>query len=77
MSTLTIAVRTGDSEESQTVDAGTRVWQLFADDPSVIAARIDGDLVDLARELNDGETVEPVPMDSSDGLNILRHSTAR
>ena len=76
MSTLTIAVRTGDSEESQTVDAGTRVWQLFADDPSVIAARIDGDLGDLARELNDGETVEPVPMESPDGLDILRHSAA-
>lgn len=76
MSTLTIAVRMSDREESRTVDAGSRAWQLFADDPSVIAARIDGELVDLARELNDGETVEPVPMESPDGLDILRHSAA-
>lgn len=76
MSTLTITVRSGDIEETQTVEAGTRAWQLFADDPSIIAARIGQDLVDLARELGDGETIEPVPMDSPDGLDILRHSTA-
>ncbi|WP_313407731.1 threonine--tRNA ligase [Aeromicrobium sp.] len=60
----------------QEVDPGTRVWQLFADDPQVIAARVGGDLVDLSRELADGDEVEPVEMESPDGLDILRHSTA-
>lgn len=76
MSTFTITVITDDSPESREVDEGTRAWQLFADDPSVIAARVDGVLVDLARELVDGETVEAVPVQTPDGLDILRHSTA-
>jgi threonyl-tRNA synthetase len=42
----------------------------------VIAARVNGDLRDLARELADGDVVEPVATDSADGLAILRHSTA-
>ena len=60
----------------QQVDPGTRVWQLFSEDPQVIAARVGGDLVDLSRELADGDEVEPVAIDSPDGLDILRHSTA-
>ncbi|TXJ06348.1 MAG: threonine--tRNA ligase [Aeromicrobium sp.] len=76
MSTFTITVITDDSPESREVDEGTRAWQLFADDPSVIAARIDGTLVDLARELVAGDTVEAVAVESPDGLDILRHSTA-
>lgn len=61
---------------AQEVDPGTRAWQLFADDPQIIAARIGGELVDLSRELADGDEVEPVAIDSPDGLDILRHSTA-
>ncbi|HPU14094.1 MAG TPA: threonine--tRNA ligase [Aeromicrobium sp.] len=64
------------SNSPQAVEPGTKVWQLFADDPAVIAARLNGDLVDLARELADGDLVEPVAIDSADGLDILRHSTA-
>ncbi|GAA2090758.1 threonine--tRNA ligase [Aeromicrobium tamlense] len=60
----------------QQVDPGTRVWQLFSDDPQVIAARVGDALVDLARELADGDVVEPVAIDSPDGLDVLRHSTA-
>ncbi|WP_269302436.1 threonine--tRNA ligase [Aeromicrobium sp. HA] len=60
----------------QQVDPGTRVWQLFSDDPEVIAARVGDALVDLARELADGDVVEPVVIDSPDGLDVLRHSTA-
>ncbi len=43
---------------------------------AVIAARVNGELRDLARPLADGDTVEPVPIDSPDGLAIMRHSTA-
>lgn len=76
MSTLTITLRANEADGSRTVESGTRIWQLFADDPSVIAATVDGELVDLAREINANETIAPVHIDSPDGLNILRHSTA-
>nr|WP_249290927.1 threonine--tRNA ligase [Leucobacter manosquensis] len=38
--------------------------------------RVDGELRDLAAEITDTDTVEPVTIDSEDGLNILRHSAA-
>ena len=58
------------------VDAGTTAAELFAGDPAVVAARVGGTLVDLARVLADGDDVEPVAIDSRDGRDILRHSTA-
>lgn len=58
------------------VDAGTTAADLFAESPEVIAARVASDLVDLARELADGDVVEPVEISSADGLAILRHSAA-
>src|SRR5207237_9427532 len=41
----------------------------------VIAAKINGRLADLGRELNDDSTLEWVSPESADGLDILRHST--
>ncbi|WP_240423997.1 threonine--tRNA ligase [Microbacterium halotolerans] len=38
--------------------------------------RVDGTLTDLAAEVTDTQTTESVTIDSEDGLNILRHSTA-
>jgi threonyl-tRNA synthetase len=60
------------------VEEGTTAGRALADrDPGkVIAARVNGELRDLACPLADGDRVEPVPIDSPDGLNILRHSTA-
>ncbi len=72
--TVTVATPTGRSERQ--VTTGTRTWELFADEPAVVAARIDGELRDLAHELVDGSEVEPVAIDSADGRDILRHSTA-
>ncbi len=43
---------------------------------AVIAARVNGELRDLAYPLADGDTVEPVDIGSADGLAILRHSAA-
>ena len=43
---------------------------------ALIAARVNGELRDLSHQLADGDGVEPVAIDSLDGLNILRHSTA-
>src|SRR5690625_1958097 len=39
--------------------------------------RVDGELKDLASQISEGQTVEPVTVDSPDGLNILRHSAQR
>ncbi len=63
-------------QDGRTVAAGTKAWELFTDTPSIIAARVDGELVDLSRELRDGDVVAGVTIDSRDGRDILRHSTA-
>jgi threonyl-tRNA synthetase len=43
---------------------------------TVIAARVNGELRDLAAALADGDMVEPVEIASPDGRSILRHSSA-
>jgi threonyl-tRNA synthetase len=43
---------------------------------AVIAARIHGELRDLAHPLADGDVVEPVRADSPEGRSIMRHSAA-
>jgi threonyl-tRNA synthetase len=43
---------------------------------TVIAARVNGELRDLAAPLADGDEVEPVGVGSPDGRAILRHSSA-
>ena len=45
-------------------------------DRSVIALRVNGELKDLATTVHASDEVEPVTVDSADGLSILRHSTA-
>ena len=76
MSELKIVVAHAEAREERTVTTGTKAWELFAEAPEVIAARVDGALKDLAYELVDGDVVEPVAIDSADGRDILRHSTA-
>ncbi|WP_341926468.1 threonine--tRNA ligase [Nocardioides psychrotolerans] len=78
----------GEREE-RTTTTGTKAWELFAEDAAVIAARVstsstnegvgstnEGELKDLSYELADGDEVAGVAIDSQDGLDILRHSTA-
>jgi len=50
-------------------------FDLFSE-RSVVAMRVDGVLKDLAATITGDEVVEPVEIDSPDGLAILRHSTA-
>lgn len=45
-------------------------------DRSVVALRVNGELRDLATRVEESDEVEPVTIDSPDGLNILRHSAA-
>ena len=76
MSELTVVRIHADQRESRTTTAGTRAWELFTDAPDVIAARVGDQLKDLSYELADGDEVEGVAIDSADGRDILRHSTA-
>jgi threonyl-tRNA synthetase len=50
-------------------------FELFPD-RSVVAMRVNGELKDLSTTVTTGDDVIPVAIDSPDGLNILRHSTA-
>ena len=65
--------------ESQVVPVGTIVRDVLKNGiPSkdLVAARVDGKLVDLTRKLEHDAAVEPVLADSPDGLEVIRHSTA-
>ncbi|MEV0402324.1 threonine--tRNA ligase [Actinoallomurus sp. NPDC050550] len=73
MSELRITL--GGSE--RVVAAGTTAGEaLGADGRTVIAARVGGQARDLAYALRDGDVVEPIQIDSSEGLAIMRHSAA-
>ena len=50
-------------------------FDLFPD-RAVIALRVNGVLADKATTVTETDAVEPVEIDSPDGLAILRHSTA-
>lgn len=45
-------------------------------DRTVVALRVNGELKDLATVVTETDAVEPVTVDSPEGLSILRHSTA-
>jgi len=62
--------------QDRAVDAGTTGADLFGHDRAIVVCRVDGELRDLAHTFVGGETVEPVTIDSPDGLDVLRHSTA-
>src|SRR4051794_17317747 len=76
MSELKIALVRAGQREEHAVTTGTKAWEPFKDDADVIAARVNGELKDLSYELQDGDEVEGVEIDSADGHDILRHSTA-
>jgi threonyl-tRNA synthetase len=64
-----------DGEETK-VTEGTTGAELFFERRDVVVARVDGVLKDLDQPLSDGANVEGVTIESPDGLNVLRHSTA-
>ncbi|MFG2225639.1 threonine--tRNA ligase [Streptomyces sp. NPDC048644] len=76
MSDVRVTVQRDSEREERVVTTGTTAADLFQGERSVVAARVAGELKDLAYEVADGEVVEPVEITSDDGLNILRHSTA-
>ncbi|MER7725873.1 threonine--tRNA ligase [Streptomyces sp. NPDC096323] len=76
MSDVRVTIQRDSEREERVVTTGTTAAELFPGERTVVAARIAGELKDLAYVVSDGETVEPVLISSEDGLNILRHSTA-
>jgi threonyl-tRNA synthetase len=61
---------------ARSVESDQRPTHIFAEDKSIVVARVNGELRDLWSELKDGDAVEGVAISSSDGLSVLRHSTA-
>ena len=70
---------------SQTVTAGKKVTQICEEiypdrikpgENAIIACKINGELRDLWSDVSEGDIVETISIDSTDGLSILRHSTA-
>lgn len=55
---------------------GMTATEFFAGRKEVIAIRLNGAPADLDRELQPGDTVEPILISEPDGLDILRHSCA-
>jgi threonyl-tRNA synthetase len=76
VSEIKVTVVNAGERAERAVTTGTKAWELFADDAAVIAARVGEDLKDLAYELAEGDQVEGVAIDSADGRDVLRHSTA-
>ena len=58
-----------------TVAAGSTGFTLFTE-KTVVALKVNGEPKDLAYIVQNNDIVEPIHLDSQDGLNILRHSAA-
>ena len=72
MASITITV----DGVARSVESDQRPTHIFAEDKSIVVARVNGELRDLWSELKDGDVVDGVSISSPDGLSVLRHSTA-
>ncbi|OYO21944.1 threonine--tRNA ligase [Enemella dayhoffiae] len=73
---MSITIDLVGSEHQRQVETGTTGLDLFGDDRNVVAMKVNGTTRDLAHELTAGNEVEPVLVNSDEGLAILRHSCA-
>ena len=62
--------------ETMDLQGTTTGLDIFGEDQSVVAMKVDGATLDLASEIAEGSTVEAVLATSDEGLAILRHSSA-
>lgn len=76
MADVRVTIQRDSGREQRVVTTGATAAALFEGERAVVAARIGRVLRDLNHPLAEGDVVEPVAIDSSDGLDILRHSTA-
>ena len=61
---------------SRQIESDQRPTHLFAENPEVVVARINGEVRDLWTELHEGDVIEGIAIHSPEGLAVLRHSTA-
>ena len=73
---MSIVIKSESGVSEQQIEPGATGLDLFGEDRTVVAMRVDGTTVDLAVEIQDGVEVEPVLMASDEGLAIVRHSAA-
>ena len=71
-----ITIVDAGEQTDREIPEGQSALDLFQNDRSVVVARINGQLRDLATPLAAGDVVEPVLVSSDEGLAVLRHSTA-
>ena len=62
--------------KAESIQSDQRPSNLFSTDTDVVVCRINGELRDLWSDLSEGDVIESVSINSPDGLNVLRHSTA-
>ncbi|AJT40952.1 threonine--tRNA ligase [Psychromicrobium lacuslunae] len=62
--------------ELRQLSAGTPAADLYREDRSVVVVKVNGELKDLDQPLPAGANIEAVTIDSPEGLEVLRHSTA-
>ncbi|MCL1922299.1 MAG: threonine--tRNA ligase [Propionibacteriaceae bacterium] len=73
---LTVTLEQGSDGVPQILDEGASGLTIFGGDKSVVAMKVNGEVVDLARELHDGDVVTTIEAASDEGLSIIRHSAA-
>jgi threonyl-tRNA synthetase len=76
MDSVRVTLSDGKSVE---IRRGSRIYELaslLSVDGGIIAAKLNGSPVDLSRALDEDCSVEWVSIDSPEGLDVLRHSTA-
>ncbi|MEO7132576.1 MAG: threonine--tRNA ligase [Dermatophilaceae bacterium] len=73
---ITVTIAGSERSVAEQTSAGDLFEQAGVADRSVVVARVNGELRDLFHVLTDGDVVDPVTIDSEDGLAVLRHSAA-
>jgi threonyl-tRNA synthetase len=73
---VTITAVTAEEGKTVAVPQGSVASDVVGEGRRVVAARINGELRDLATPIGDGDVVEGVGVDTPEGLAVLRHSTA-
>ena len=73
---MRISAKDGPSGDIQTGGtAGDALSRLGIASQDILAAKVDGAVVDLSRPLSEGSVVEPLRFDSAEGREVYRHSS--
>ena len=73
---MKISVKDGPSSDIQTGETvGDALSELGVASRDILAAKVDGTVVDLSRPLSGSSVVEPLRFDSAEGREVYRHSS--